>query len=902
MKTILSNQEHVRLEDLRLYDMLDTAPESEFDHFTTLASQVCATPIAVIALVDKDRQWFKSSIGMEVSETPRTIAFCDHTIAGQKLFVVPDALADPRFRANPLVLGKPDIRFYAGAPLMTPHGNVIGTLSVIDCVPRELSERQLQALEILAHHVMVLLELRRSNTTLKQAISDREEAERQLKQIHAELENRVVERTAALAQTDASLRAEVRERVNEKNASDALINSLPGIFYLFNEAGQFLRWNENFVKVTGYSNEETALAHPLDFFGTPQDKQRIAEKIREALVTGYSQVEAPLRTKHGNLIPFLFNAARVQVHGSTCLSGMGLDITDRKCFEMSLQEAETRYRQLIELSPDAIFVMIDMRCTFANQAALTLMGATSQEQLMEKSILDLMHPDSRQSLIQRIERAEQHGNSVESIEEKFIRLDGAVIDVELVAAPFKDRGEPARLVVARNITESKRQKELLERQANYDELTELANRHLLNDRIRQAMAHADRNQTMATVAFIDLDNFKVINDMLGHDVGDRLLVQVAKRLEQCVRSGDTVARHGGDEFVLVLHDHIDEEAMGAWIGRLLEHISQPFVVSEHRLFVTCSIGLSVYPRDGRDVPTLLKHADAAMYEAKGAGRNQFQFFIPSMNERVRERFTMETKLRRALERDEFLLYYQPQVDLTSGEVIGVEALIRWMDPEFGLQSPLKFIPIAEETGLIVPIGKWVLEQACMHNKQLHDAGFSGMTVSVNLSPRQFAPKVLVDSVRRALHRSGMSAGLLKLEVTEGTVMNRPEQAKQILQELKRMGVSLAIDDFGIGYSSLSYLQRFPMDQLKIDQSFVQGVADDPNDAAITQAVISLGHSLNLRVVAEGVCSEQQMDFLREHACDEIQGNYFCEAVPFEQLQALLDKHRFGGPGSGYFTA
>jgi EAL domain-containing protein (putative c-di-GMP-specific phosphodiesterase class I) len=297
----------------------------------------------------------------------------------------------------------------------------------------------------------------------------------------------------------------------------------------------------------------------------------------------------------------------------------------------------------------------------------------------------------------------------------------------------------------------------------------------------------------------------------------------------------------------------------------------------------------VYPRDGKDVSTLLKHADAAMYQAKAEGRNQFQFFIPSMNERIHERFTMEAKLRHALEREEFLLYYQPQVDLASGKVIGTEALIRWLNPELGLTSPLRFIPIAEESGLIVPIGQWVLEQACKQNKMLQDAGFSGLTVSVNLSPRQFSAQALVKSVRAALDQSGLRPESLKLEVTEGMVMNRPEQAEDILRELKEMGVRLAIDDFGIGYSSLSYLKRFPMDQLKIDQSFVRRVTDDPSDAAITQAVIALGHNLNLNVIAEGVCEEGQLDFLRQHACDEIQGNYFCQAVPFDELRQLLSR-------------
>lgn len=882
-----SPEEQLRLADLLEYHILDTPPEAEFDDFTTLACAICDTPIAIITLLDEKRQWFKSRIGLDVSETPRDIAFCHHTVASRDFFTVADALADPRFSTNPLVLDTPHIRFYAGAPLMTPQGYVIGTLSVIDNKPRQLNEHQMQALRILSRHVVILLELRKNVATLKNAIAKRDLAEMELRAIQAELEQRVQERSAVIEKSNLELRSQMAERIKERNFSNALINSLPGIFYVFDTAGHFLRWNDNFLHVTGYTNEEMAQLHPLDFFERAQDKQLIARRIQEAFSHGYTQVEAPLRIKNGNTISYIFNAVRLEMDGRTCLCGMGLDITDRKLFEKSLLEAEDRYRRLVELSPDAIFVLRNTDCIFANKAGLQLLGAASQEQLAGKSIVDLVHPDFREEVRQRIQRLEHEGRHVTRLEEKFIQLDGTVIDVEVAAAPFVDNGQAARLLVARDITEARRNKEELEFKASHDDLTQLANRCLLGDRIHQAIASADRNNTMAVVVFIDLDHFKLINDTLGHDVGDQLLIGVAERLKECVREGDTVARHGGDEFVLVLQDQHDVDTIATWVARLIDHVSQPFTVAEHRLFITCSIGLSVYPRDGSDMHTLLKHADAAMYQAKAEGRNQFQFFIQSMNERVRERFIMENRLRRALEHEEFVLYYQPQVDLASGAVTGTEALIRWQDPDLGMISPLRFIPVAEETGLIVPIGQWVLEQACRQNKALQDAGYAALTVSVNLSPRQFAPQTLVESVQAALQRSGLAAASLKLEVTESMVMNRPEEAREILQELKRMGVHLALDDFGIGYSSLSYLKRFPMDQLKIDQSFVQRVADDPEDAAITQAVIALGHNLRMKVIAEGVCAPRQLAFLQAHACDEIQGDYFCPAVPFGELHRML---------------
>lgn len=890
MNQSLSAEEQLRLNDLFDYHILDTAPEAEFDDFTTLACSICDTPTSIITLLDEKRQWFKSRVGLELSETPREVAFCHHTVASRDFFIVHDALADPRFQDNPLVTGYPHVRFYAGAPLLTPQGHVIGTLSVLDSKPRQLTDLQEKCLRILSRHVVILLELRKNVTSLKHAIAERNCAEQALKAIQADLEVRVKERSAALEASNAALRSEIAERVAERNVSEALLNSLPGIFYVFDEHGHFLRWNDNFLRVSGYTCSEMIQAHPTDFFKSEADKQIIAQRIQEAFAHGEAQAEAPLLTKHGNQIPYLLNAVRLQIAGKLCVSGMGIDITERKLFEESLLEAEERYRRLVELSPDAIFVMKNEACSFTNKAGLALLGATRLDQVAGRPIMDIVHPAFHEEVICRIRQLDQ-GIPVVRLEEKYVQLDGNVIDVEVAAAPFVDNGEKARLLVVRDITEAKHHKELLEHQANHDDLTQLANRSLLHDRIQLAMAHADRNGSMAIVAFIDLDNFKLINDTLGHDIGDQLLICVAERLQSCVREDDTVARHGGDEFVLVLQNQHDETAIATWISRLIERIAQPFYVPGHQLFVTCSIGLSAYPRDGRDVNTLLKHADAAMYQAKAEGRNQFQFFIPSMNERIRERFMMEAKLRRALDRNEFLLYYQPQVDLASGKVTGTEALIRWRDPELGLMSPLRFIPIAEESGLIVPIGQWVLEQACKQNKALQDAGFGDLTVSVNLSPRQFSPQALVKSVRSALQQSGLSAEFLKLEVTEGMVMNRPEEAEDILKELKNMGVRLAIDDFGMGYSSLSYLKRFPMDQLKIDQSFVRRVTDDPNDAAITQAVIALGHNLNLAVIAEGVSDERQLRFLRQHACDEIQGNYFCQAVPFEELYQVLHSQR-----------
>jgi diguanylate cyclase (GGDEF)-like protein len=417
--------------------------------------------------------------------------------------------------------------------------------------------------------------------------------------------------------------------------------------------------------------------------------------------------------------------------------------------------------------------------------------------------------------------------------------------------------------------ERKRYQEELERQANYDALTGLPNRHLFHDRLKQAV-FAQRSTKSIAVVFIDLDHFKVINDSLGHNFGDEVLRHVGERLTAAVRDGDTVARLGGDEFVLILSDQTREEVIFRTMRRLIGKVGEPMIVGDRELNITCSAGISMYPQDGPDVQTLLKNADAAMYRAKSVGRNTFQFFTAEMNELANERLSMEQSLRRAIERDELLLHYQPRVNLLTGEVDGVEALVRWMHPVRGLTFPDRFISLAEETGLIVPIGEWVLRTACEQGRDWRRAGFRPV-ISVNLSARQLWAGGLVRLVGDVIAETGMSEQL-ELELTESMVMHDAENVIATMQGLKALGVRLSVDDFGTGYSSLSYLKRLPLTALKIDGSFVRDISSGaPDEGLIAKAIISLAHSLHLRVIAEGVETEEQRSFLKAHACDEIQG-------------------------------
>jgi diguanylate cyclase (GGDEF)-like protein len=436
--------------------------------------------------------------------------------------------------------------------------------------------------------------------------------------------------------------------------------------------------------------------------------------------------------------------------------------------------------------------------------------------------------------------------------------------------------------------ERKRAEDRIHFMANHDALTGLPNRTLLKDRLTQAVLYAKRYDRWATVVFIDLDNFKIVNDSLGHNVGDELLKIVAERMVACIRATDTVVRLGGDEFVILLFDQPKSADMiSATLQKVRTSIAEPIRVDGHDIAVTCSIGLANYPNDGTDADALLANADAAMYRAKEIGRDNFQFYTPELNTKVHEKFLLQKELRNAILRSEFVIHYQPQVDLRTGRIFAVEALIRWQHPTLGMVAPMKFIPMAEETGLIVPIGDWVLLAACRQNKAWQEAGLPPMRICVNVSARQFKEKNWVSRVAGALRESGLAAKYLELELTESLIMQDVAQAVATMRELQILGVQLSVDDFGTGYSSLAALKNFPVARLKIDKSFISDILTNENDRAVASAVISLGQKLNLRVIAEGVETEDQVTFLRENNCDEMQGYHFSKPIPAPGIEKLI---------------
>jgi diguanylate cyclase (GGDEF)-like protein len=427
--------------------------------------------------------------------------------------------------------------------------------------------------------------------------------------------------------------------------------------------------------------------------------------------------------------------------------------------------------------------------------------------------------------------------------------------------------------------------------ANHDVLTNLPNRQMFRDICNKSLAAARRSKQSVSIMFLDLNRFKIVNDTLGHDVGDLLLQEVSERLASCVRDSDTVARMGGDEFIILLQNFRHAEDLARVAGKIHEKLDPPYILKGHELYMSSSIGISIYPADGSDYQSLMKNADTAMYHAKRDGKNNFYYYDRKMNVDAEDRLLLENNLRKALGKDEFLLHYQPQVDMKTGKIIGAEALARWTHPDLGHINPAKFIPIAEDSGQIVPIGEWVLRTACMQKKAWIDAGFSPVLLAVNFSARQFKEQNLLKLISNVLKETGLDASYLELELTEGSTMDDVEYSIEIMSALRELGVRISIDDFGTGFSSLNYLKKFPINTLKIDQSFVRDIGVNFDGEAITRAIIAMAHNMNVNVIAEGVETKEQLDFLCDHGCDVAQGYLFSHPVSAEAFTELLNKGR-----------
>lgn len=734
MAAPLSDDQQARLETLREDKILSTDLKEAFDELTYLAAQICGTPIALLCLVDQCYQWFNSKLKLEVTETERNIAFCNHVLLEPDILIIPDALADERFATNPLVTSDPQIRLYAGVPLITPQGQALGTLSVIDYIPRVLSLEQVGALRVLARQFVAQIELRRNLANLTRT------ADNSLEQQLGLLEAAVYHARESIIITTAEL-------------------NQPGPEIVFA--------NPAFTQMTGYSAKELIGKTPRILQG-PRTDRAVLNKLREQLSLG-----------------------------------------------------QVFYDEIVNY-----------------------------------------------------------------------RKDGTEFNLEWHVAPIhNESGQITHYIsIQRDITDRKRTEAELRQNAFYDALTGLPNRALFLDRLQQAVEFAKRHEDyLFAVLFLDLDRFKVINDSFGHLAGDQLLVAITSRIKACLRPTDTVARLAGDEFTILLEDIEDVFNVFRIADRVQKVLELPFALGRQEVFTSVSIGIVLSTISYDRSEDLLRYADMAMYQAKALGKARYELFNTDVYAAAIARLQLETDLRHAVERQEFRVYYQPIISLASGKIEGFEALVRWQHPDRGLVFPADFISVAEETGTIVSIGYWVIRQACrqMQSWLACRSINSSLTISVNISVKQFSQPGLIQQIEQVLLDTSLEACSLRLEITESVIMENSKAATAVLSQLRELGIELSIDDFGTGYSSLSRLHHFPISGLKIDHSFISRIGTDEGNLEITETIIALAHKLGIDVTAEGVETQEQLALLKELKCEYGQGYFFSQPLDAGAAGALI---------------
>jgi diguanylate cyclase (GGDEF)-like protein/PAS domain S-box-containing protein len=845
-----SARDEERLAQLARYRILDTPAEPAFDDLVRRAQDAAHAPMAWLAFDDGVREWVKAGAGIAFRELEgaERLLFRDGAPGGP--VEVADAQASD-LRGHALVAAGPRLRSLYAVPLVAPSGHAIGVLAVADRVARRLGPAERTAIENLAAVAVARLEAR-----------DRPAA-------------------PAAAAPAGDRRREAEDLLaREREFSEAVIQGLPGAFFIFSQRGELLRWNARMQGATGYSNLEIASMRPLDFIA-PEDRAVAEAAIREIVEHGREvTLEAEMVDRAGGRRPYLFTGRPLRVAGETRVMGFGRDISERKRAEEQTLRAKERLDLALSGSSLALWDW-DLRSNrvYFNEGWAALVGGERRRDVTVAwdEVRSWNHPDDAKLYEAAVANAVQGVSEEFECEYRVRHASGEWIWIHSRGKVTQrdESGRATRMTgTSTNVSKRKEAEERAEYLATRDALTGLPNRMLLHDRLEQAIVNAARQRAGFAFMFIDLDRFKTINDSLGHDVGDELLKGVAARLTACVRASDTVARLGGDEFAVILENlrDTDEEGAQQVADKMIAAMAEPMLIGSQHLNTSCSIGISLYPADGRDSATLMKHADVAMYHAKEKGRNNYRFFSGEMNQRAQERLSIENYLRLALRRNELVLHYQPRVRIGDGALTGVEALVRWMHPRRGLLPPERFINVAEDSGLIVPIGEWVLHEACRQAKDWQRRLGLPFTLSVNLSVGQVVDgERLFRAVESALETSGLDGGDLELELTESMLMQNLEEKAALLNRLGARGIGVSIDDFGTGYSSLSYLKSLPVDAIKVDSSFVRDIGVDPNDEAIVRAIIAMAHSLKLAVIAEGVETEAQRDRLRALGCDEYQG-------------------------------
>ena len=673
-------------------------------------------------------------------------------------------------------------------------------------------------------------------------------------------------------------------------AEDIISNISVGIYIV--QKGKFVYVSPLFEKLSGYSSVDLLGTNPLDYIH-PDDKEVVRNKAIKRLKGKSSDgYEYRFTRKNGEKIWVLEMATSIVFNKERAALVSFMDNTERRKMEETIRQSEERYRTILDEMADAYFeVDIAGNFIFVNDAISRHLGY-SREELLGASFRGQLDKEEYEKVYKIFGKIYTTGKPEKVISYKVIRKDGTTAFAEIAGLPLQNqKGEIVGFRgIGRDITERRQMEEEIKHMSTHDSLTGLPNRVMFSQLLNHALASAKRYNRQVAILFIDLDRFKVINDTLGHEAGDQLLKEVARRLTQAVRAVDIAARFGGDEFVILIEELGDLGQVETVAERILSAILEPINLSNEECRVTASIGISVFPKDAQDEQSLMKNADMAMYLAKEEGKNNYQFYTKDIQSRSLERLSIETNLRFALERNELSLHYQAKVDFKTNVITGVEALLRWHNPQLGVVTPTQFIPVAEESGLILAIGRWALKTACAQNVAWQKQGLPTVCMAVNLSVRQLADDNLIDDIRTALIDSGMAPHLLELEITESMMMRNPERMISILAKIKSLGVHLAIDDFGTGYSSLAQLKHFTVDTLKVDRSFIRNIPHDSNDKAITEAIISMGKTLSLTVVAEGVETIDQLNFLKDISCDEMQGYYFSKPIASEQFADLLRKH------------
>ena len=704
----------------------------------------------------------------------------------------------------------------------------------------------------------------------------------------------------------------------ERDFSIALTSSLPGLFAQIDEGGRFVRWNGNLAAMLGRSDEQLRNYEALAIV-TESDRDRAGMALRDGFARGLVEIEFGVANISGEVRPIRWSGRRVTSEGHSYLLAVGIDVTDFRQAETRLRASEARYRVLFESTRDAIMLFEPSSEKFisANPSALKMFGANDEAEFLSRRAWDRSperQPDGRGSAEKAHEMIETAlRNGAHLFEWTYKRIDGTEFPVDVLLTRVAHGEQTLIYATVRDISDRKLAEAQIVRMARYDQLTGLANRHVFVERLGQTIARARRGATCFAVLYLDLDHFKDVNDTLGHPVGDALLKAVGERLRANVREDDTVARFGGDEFAIIL-DEIQEPANAAAIterlldvinGRvpiradvvtgaagvaekIVRAVAEPITIQTNRIHSGATVGIAVYDSGSPDAETMLSHADLALYQAKAERRGSYRFFNPGMDAEIRARVGMTAELRDGIALQQFFLVYQPQVDIDTGRIVGLEALVRWHHPSLGILGPGKFIPAAERNGLIGPLGQWVMGEACRQTKQWLDAGIAPPLIAVNLSIIQLKrPLELEKEIAAALADSGLPRRLLELELTESVLMEASRDNNDVLLRLREAGIRIAIDDFGSGYSSLDYLRRYPVDRIKIAQTFTADIGVEPGNDAIVRAALGLARELNIEVVVEGVETAAQLELLKSWGGRIVQGHYFARPLPVPEVTAIL---------------